>query len=183
MIESIITSKTRVKLLLKFFLNNKTQSYLRNLEAEFGENSNAIRVELNRLENAGLLTSAFAGNKKMYMANITHPLYNDIHNIMYKMVGIDQVIERVTSQIGELEAAYLTGSFAQGRNSKIIDLALVGEYMDRDYINKLVRKVEQLINRKIRTIILSGNELKDYFGDTSILLIWKKDKIEKVSQA
>ncbi len=117
------------------------------------------------------------------MANITHPLYNDIHNIMYKMVGIDQVIERVTSQIGELEAAYLTGSFAQGRNSKIIDLALVGEYMDRGYINKLVRKVEQLINRKIRTIILSGNELKDYFGDTSILLIWEKDKIEKISQA
>lgn len=117
------------------------------------------------------------------MANVAHPLYNDIHNIMYKMVGIDQVIERVTSQIGELEAAYLTGSFAQGRNSKIIDLVLVGEYMDRDYINKLVRKVEQLINRKIRTIILSGNELKDYFGDTPILLIWKKDKIENISQA
>ena len=53
MLNSIITSKTRIKLLLKFFLNSNTKSYLRNLEQEFGESTNAIRVELNRLEGAG----------------------------------------------------------------------------------------------------------------------------------
>ena len=51
MLETLISSKTRIKLLLKFFLNSKTKSYLRNLESEFGESTNAIRVELNRLEN------------------------------------------------------------------------------------------------------------------------------------
>ena len=55
MLDSIITSKTRIKLLLKFFLNSETKSYLRNLEQEFGESTNGIRVELNRLEGAGLL--------------------------------------------------------------------------------------------------------------------------------
>ena len=53
MIEALISSKTRIKLLLKFFLNSKTTSYLRGLEAEFGESSNAIRIELNRFEKAG----------------------------------------------------------------------------------------------------------------------------------
>jgi DNA-binding transcriptional regulator PaaX len=63
MIESLITSKTRIKLLLKFFLNTQTKSYLRGLETEFGESTNSIRVELNRLENAGLLSASTEGNK------------------------------------------------------------------------------------------------------------------------
>ena len=55
MIETLISSKTRIKLLLKFFLNSNTTAYLRSLESEFGESTNAIRIELNRLEEAGML--------------------------------------------------------------------------------------------------------------------------------
>jgi predicted transcriptional regulator len=69
MLDSLITSKTRIKLLLKFFLNSDNKSYLRNLEQEFGESSNAIRVELNRLEEADLLRSEVSGNKKFFSAN------------------------------------------------------------------------------------------------------------------
>ena len=53
MLESLITSKTRIKLLLKFFLNSSTKAYLRGLEAEFGESTKAIRLELNRFEQIG----------------------------------------------------------------------------------------------------------------------------------
>ena len=81
MLESLITSKTRIKLLLKFFLNSKATAYLRNLEAEFGESTNAIRVELNRFEKAGLILSQTSGNKKVYQANTQHPFFSDIHKI------------------------------------------------------------------------------------------------------
>ena len=57
MLDSLITSKTRVKL-LKFFMNPETRSYLRSLAEEFGESTNAVRVELNRLEKAGILNRA-----------------------------------------------------------------------------------------------------------------------------
>ena len=50
MLDTLITSKTRIKLLLKFFLNAQTKSYLRSLEGEFGESTNAIRLELNKFE-------------------------------------------------------------------------------------------------------------------------------------
>lgn len=175
MLNSIITSKTRIKLLLKFFLNSQTRSYLRNLEQEFGESSNAIRVELNRLEGAGLLCSEVSGNRKYFQANTEHPLYNDINNILKKIVGIDQIIDRITSQIGDLEAAYVTGDFAKGRNSKIIDLVLVGNKLDNSYINNLVVKSEELIGRKIRYLILTGDQMKDYFSNKPALLIWKTD--------
>ncbi len=145
MLDSIITSKTRIKLLLKFFLNSQTKSYLRNLEQEFGESTNAIRVELNRLEGAGLLSSEILGNRKYFSANTKHPLYNDINNILKKFVGIDKLIERVISQIGDLEKAYLTGDFAIGRDSKIVDLVMVGENIETGIVEELITKTEKII--------------------------------------
>ena len=172
MLESLITSKTRIKLLLKFFLNSQTKGYLRSLEAEFGESTNSIRVELNRLEKSGLLDSANDGNKKMFFANTSHPLFNDIHSILKKFIGIDQIIEQVTSQIGDLQAAYLTGDLAIGKDSQIVDLALVGENLDRSFIDTLNTKVENIISRRIKYIVLSKDEMIQYFNQKPILLIW-----------
>ena len=176
MIESLITSKTRIKLLLKFFLNSQTKSYLRSLESEFNESTNSIRVELNKMESAGLLDTTLEGNKKMFFANTSHPLFQDINNILKKFIGIDQIIEQITSQIGDLQAAYLTGDFAIGKDSRIIDLALVGDNLDRSYIEKLVEKAESYISRRIKYIILSKEELKQFYSDKPIFLIWKSDK-------
>ncbi len=176
MLNSIITSKTRVKLLLKFFLNSNTKSYLRNLEQEFGESTNAIRIELNRLENANLLCSEVSGNKKYFSANTNHPLFKDINNIVKNFVGIDKVIEKVTNQIGNLENAYITGDLAMGIDSQIIDLVLIGNELDTNYIEKLIAKTEVLIDRKIRSLILTESQMTDYFINKPVLLIWKKDK-------
>jgi len=175
MIESLITSKTRIKLLLKFFLNSETTSYLRSLESEFNESSNSIRIELNKLELAGLLRSSFEGNKKLFYANTSHPLFNDINNMLKKMVGIDQVIDRITSQIGELQAAYLTGDFANGHDSPIIEMVLIGHQLDREFIDKLILKAEEFIHRPIKYIILSQEELIRVFHDKPVLLIWKSE--------
>ena len=64
MLQTLITSKTRIKLMLKFFLNSSSTGYLRGLETEFDESTNSIRLELNRFEEAGLLTSITDNNKK-----------------------------------------------------------------------------------------------------------------------
>ncbi|RYY33118.1 MAG: hypothetical protein EOP46_17330 [Sphingobacteriaceae bacterium] len=66
---------------MKFFLNSDNKAYLRSLESEFGESSNAIRVELNRFEDVGLLVSSSSKNKKVYQANKEHSLFKEIHNI------------------------------------------------------------------------------------------------------
>jgi hypothetical protein len=161
---------------LKFFLNSETKSYLRHLEQEFGESTNGIRVELNRLEGAGLLETEVIGHRKFFSANTSHPLFKDINNILKKFVGIDKIIETITKQIGQLEAAYLTGDFAIGHDSKIIDLVLVGNELDVNYINTLTLKAEDIIKRKIRHLVLTPAEMKDYFKDKPALLIWKKDE-------
>ena len=177
MIEGLITSKTRIRLLLKFFLNSETKSYLRNLESELGESSNSIRVELNKMEKAKLLNSTNDGNKKIYFANISHPLFEDINNILKKFVGIDQIIEKITSQLGDLHAAYLTGDFATGIDSQIIEIVLIGNKLDRELIDSLVLKAEEFISRSIKYIILSQEELIRVFRNKPVLLIWRSETI------
>ena len=175
MLDSIITSKTRIKLLLKFFLNSDTKSYLRNLEQEFGESTNGIRVELNRMENAGLLRTEVIGHRKFFTANTGHPLFKDINSILRKFVGIDKIIDHIINKTGQLEAAYITGDFAIGKDSKILDLVLIGQKLDTNYINALSAKAEELINRKIRHLELTSDQMADYFKDKPALLIWKAD--------
>lgn len=159
MIDALISSKTRIKLLLKFFLNSNARAYLRSLESEFGESSNAIRLELNRLENAGLLTSSNEGNKKIFQANTLHPLFGEIHSIIRKHIGLDQVVDNIIHRLGELECVYLIGDFSKGINSQVIDLIFIGN-VDKVYLLELCSKVENVINRKIRYLIYDHQEAK-----------------------
>ena len=158
MINTLITSQTRVKLMLKFFLNGRTKAHLRGLETEFGESSNSIRIELNRFEKAGLLLSLKDGNKKVFQANSGHPLFNDIHRIILKETGIDRGIEKVVHRIGDLKEVYLTGDFARGKDSPVIELILVGTGIDREYLSHKVQQAEDLVGRKISYVILSPAE-------------------------
>src|ERR1700761_2017521 len=109
MLEVLISSKTRVKLLLRLFLNPSSTAYLRGMAEEFNESTNAIRIELNRFEDAGMLVSKNQGNKKVYQANQNHPLFKDINNIVLKYLGIDRIVETVVQKAGNLEKVYLTG--------------------------------------------------------------------------
>jgi len=179
MIHALITSQTRIKLLLKFFLNSSIKAHLRGLESEFGESSNSIRLELNRFEEAGLLHSLKEGNKKLYQANEKHPLFRDIHNMLLKESGIDKVIEKIIHRMGDLQSIYLTGDLARGIDSPVIDLILVGAEIDREYLARKVSQAEELCGRKVSFVVLEPNESQTYLSklNNMLLLIWNHKNI------
>jgi hypothetical protein len=177
MLETLISSKTRVKLLLKFFLNSNAKAHLRGLETEFGESTNAIRLEINRFEQAGMLKSENIGNKKVFQANTEHPLFNELHNILRKYVGLDRVIENVIERLGDVSKVYLTGDFSKGMDSNMIDLILVADNIDKVYLLNLVEKTESLVKRRIRFMVYSIEESKSIDWskhDPKPLLLWAK---------
>ena len=179
MLETLITSKTRVKLLLKFFLNPETRAYLRELATEFGESTNAIRVELNRLTDAKLLEKGSNGRTVMYHANTKHSFFNDIQKVVKKYIGIDTPAEELIAKLGDVQAAYVIGDYAKGKDSGLIDLVLVGDINEIN-LKEVTAKTEKLISRKIRTVILNQNELKlfsERFDLKNALLIWGKKRI------
>lgn len=174
MLQTLITSKTRLKLLLRFFLNANATGYLKNLESEFEDSSNGIRIELNKFEQAGLLTSENIGNKKIFKANTQHPMFSDIHNIVMKHTGIDQLVGKVLVRLGNVLQVYLVGSFAKGLESNIIDIIVIGD-INRVFLLELIERVEVLIGRKIRFVLYGIKEFevrKQELLAEEHLLIW-----------
>lgn len=179
MLETLITSKTRIKLMLKFFLNPASQSHLRGLAEELGESTNAVRVELNRLTKAGLLQTEKDGRMIKYKANSRHALFPDVHSLVRKYTGIDQLAEAIVTNLGDIEFAFITGDYAKGIDSGLIDLVIIGE-VDKSYLDLIVDKSEKIINRRIRTLVLNSEEFEKHKKSLKIessLLIWSKERI------
>jgi len=175
MIETLITNKTRIKLLFRLFLNPGSTGYLRGLEEEFNESSNAIRVELNRFEAAGMLESYQEKNKKIYRANKKHPLYAGINEILLKHLGIDQILEKIVSEPGNIQKVYITGPLAQGQYQGPLELLIVGDDLDTENLNRLIDKAEKRIGRNIVYTIY--NQLKQKTEKTrknEWMLIWNR---------
>ncbi len=175
MIEALITSKTRLKILLKFFLNPGNKAYLRSLESEFEESTNGIRKELNRLEEANMLSSELEGNKKLYSVNTTHPLYNEINQLVRKHVGLDVVVEKVVNKLGGLESVFLIGKLADGLDSKQIEVAIIGDIIE-DELLKLIQVAEKLLNKTISYLLFASiYEAQEVLNQKSNLLLWHKE--------
>jgi hypothetical protein len=175
LLTGIISSKTRIKLLVRLFYNPQTRSYLRELAKEFNVSTNAIREELNLLRNTNLLKTEKSGRLVYYMANPEHPLFEDLKSMVGKVMGIDRVVDGIINRLGDLERAYLIDDYAEGKDSGIIDLLLVGK-IDEYHLNDLSRKTERYINRKIRSIVLSREEYNDLLPklkNRPSVLIWK----------
>ena len=149
MLESLITSKTRLRLLVKFFVNSKTQSHLRGLADEFGESTNAIRKELNNLTQAGFLVKESDKNKIAYKANVTHPFFSNIQDIIRKYLGLDKLLEQILERMGEVSQVILVGDLSKGIDSGKIDVLVTGDNLNEDYILNLSNRIEEMIDKKV----------------------------------
>jgi hypothetical protein len=179
MLKTIITSETRIKLLLRFFLNPSSSGYLRQLAKEFGESTNSIRVELNKLSQAKILNAHFHGRNKIFKANQAHPLFEDIRNIVLKSTGIDKVLSNIIQKLGDIHFAFVRGDYALGKDSGLIDLVIVGDHINLEELERVRRKTENLIRRKISVLTLKKSEYKNLeknFEQDEILILFKGNK-------
>jgi hypothetical protein len=135
------------------------------------ENTNSIRLELNRLEKAGLLASKTKGRRKLYSVNTSHPLTSDLTSIVRKVSGIDALVERVTANLSLLEQVWVCGDLAKGLPSEYIEAILVGADLDRSYIKRLTDKAQSLTGK---TITVKVEEVIDAKDVKEGLLVWQK---------
>ncbi|MCE7054118.1 ArsR family transcriptional regulator [Algoriphagus sp. AGSA1] len=166
MLDSLVTSKTRIKLLLKFFSHTNT-GYLRSLAKEFDESTNSVRVELNRLTEAGLLVSEDEGKTKMYKANTGHPFFGEIKGMVSKFLGLDDLMERIVNRMGEVQMAYIVGDYARGIDSGTIQMILIGKELDKEYLEFLKEKTYEKVQRKVEVSILEEDP-----GDIQGILVF-----------
>ena len=117
-----------------------------------------------------MLCSEYDGNKKYFSANKEHPLFSDIQNIVRKYVGIDQIVDQIVNDLGAVKKIYLTGEWANGIESEVIDLCFVGHELNKIYLLEIIEKTEYLIGKKIKYLIYQEHEALE-----EGLLIWHKE--------
>ena len=155
MLEELITSKTRLRLLIKFFISQANRGYLNGLATEMGESTNAIRKELNHLQGAGYLQKVKVDNKVEYKANTNHPLFDVLQKVVLKHLGLEDVVETVLDRIGNVKQIILVGDYAKGNDSGLIEVFLIGHSLNMNYIAQLEEKIEKLIKRKVSFYLAS----------------------------
>ena len=171
----LITSKTRVAIIMRLFLNAERGAYLRELAADLGVSPSQVSSELKQLTEAGFLCVEPNGRQHRYRANTQHALFPELHSMVQKSLGMDRILESIVTRLGDLEQALLLDDYAEGKDSGIIDLLLVGAIDQRNLVD-LVRKTEKYIDRKIRTLCLTRAEyasLRPKLESRPQLLLWR----------
>ncbi len=173
LLSGLITSKTRIEILMRLFLNPKRRAYLRELAGELTVSPSQVKTELDHLSDSGLIVSARDGNRIQFGANPAHPLFPELQAMVRKALGMDRILESIVHRLGRLELALLVGDYAQGRDSGCIELVLVGD-IDRHNLADLVAKTERHLERQIEASVLSVEEYiglaADFFAQPHLVL-------------
>ena len=159
MLGELITSKTRLRLLIKFFVSQANRGYLNGLATEMGESTNAIRKELNHLHDAGYLQKEKSNNKIQYKANTKHPMFSILQRVILKHLGLEDAVEIVLERMGDVEQIILIGDYAKGIDSGKIEMIIVGKDLNTSYVHNLEEKLEKLINRKVAFFLSASHRL------------------------
>lgn len=170
----IITSKTRVQILMRLFLNPKNRAYLREMATEFHASPGQLREELGQLADAGIVESERVGRQVYYRANERHALYPELSSMVRKALGMDHILDSILERLGSLERAALIDDYAEGRDTGIIDLVMLGN-IDQSNLSDLIQKTEKYLGRKIRTLIYEPSDIDEFnsvIESRPSLLIW-----------
>ena len=155
MLGELITSKTRLRLLIKFFVSQANKGHLNGLATEMGESTNGIRKELNHLQEAGYLQKLKVNNKIEYKANTNHPLFETLRKVVLKHLGLEDLVEKVLERMGNIGQIILVGDYVKGNDSGLIEVFLIGQDLNMEYISQLENKIEDLIGRKVSFYLAS----------------------------
>lgn len=173
--DALITSKMRVRILQRLFLDSASHAYVRELAAEFNASPGHITKELSQLTEAGLLQSERSGRQINYRANDKHPLFPELQSMVRKALGMDKVLDSIIDRLGSLHAAYLTGDYALGRDNGRIDLILVGD-INRENLADLVAKTERHLHRSIVVEVMNLEEfskISESSGSQVLVSLWR----------
>ena len=147
----LFISRVRVKLINIFLSQPQEIFYVRQLVRLTGEEINAVRRELSRLETRGLVKKEPRANRLYYGFVKTYPFYQDLLSLVAKTVGLGAQIIKERHKLGNLKFAMLSGRFVrfQARKSEEdIDLLLVGQ-VNLPQLNQLVRQAESAREKEI----------------------------------
>jgi predicted nucleotidyltransferase len=162
LLELLIPSQTRIKLLTLFLMNPGREYYIREIERLTGENYAAIHSELANLESLGLLSKMRKGNQVFFSVNEDFFLYHELQQIVLKTEGVGRVLRGQLGTMQGVSCIFIYGSFAAGRPglTSDIDVFIVGD-IDEDTILTAITEAEENLGREINYTLMRKQEFLD----------------------
>lgn len=159
MLNDLIISKVRVKLLEIFLLAPGQIFHVRDLVRRAKEEINAVRRELAHMEKAGMVRKEPRANRLYYSFRKDYPLYFDLLELIAKTAGLGGQILKNRAKLGRVKLAMLAGGFARGRasNPDQVDLLIVGQIVLPE-LAAIIRAEEQKRGSEINYTVMSEEE-------------------------
>ena len=156
----LFVSRVRVKLVKIFLSQPQEIFYVRQLVRLSGEEINAVRRELARLEERGLIRKEPRANRLYYSFIKTYPFYQDLLSLVAKTTGLGSTIIKHKNKLGNIKFAMLSGRFVRfmpRRSEEDIDLLLVGQ-INMHELNQMVRAAESQREKEINYAPMTNDE-------------------------
>ncbi len=159
----LFTSATRFLLIQKLFYFPLEMYYVRQLTRSLKLQINALRRELNHLEQAGLVSKEQRSNRLYYLANPNSPLYFDLICLAHKTSNLGESLYKKQNQLGELKQVFYSRNFllnqSRPENYEQIDIILVGKFILQE-LETLINTEQILRGYEVNYMVMDENELQ-----------------------
>jgi predicted nucleotidyltransferase len=191
-IDKLFSSKSRVEILKLFLFNPEDSFYQRQISTLAHQPIRSVQREMEKLETIGLIEKSVQGNRIYYKVNKRCPIFEELKRILFKSVGIAEVLKENLKNTGNIIIAFIYGSYAQGKESLLsdIDLLIVGFITSRE-LSTLLSKPKRELGREINYAVFPPQEFKkrirrkDHFLNAvlegkKIFIIGNEDELKRV---
>ncbi len=161
-LDDIITSKVRVKILNLFYSNLNEMYHVRGIVREIGEEINAVRRELERLDKAGIIKKEPRGNRIYYFVRTDYSGFGDLLSTVSKNNGLGGQIVESKAKLGKVSYVMFSGAFARTKKRKKeddVDVLVVGEIVLPE-LAMIIRTFESKLAREINYTVMTREELE-----------------------
>ncbi len=187
-------TKNRAELLKLFFTNSDQAFYMQEIGRILGKKPGTFQRTLNNLVSEGTLESEYRANARYFKVNKGYPLLEELKSIVFKTVGVSGSLKDLLKRVGNVEFAFVYGSFAKAKEDCMsdIDLVAIGDLDEDRLIRELDKLEEQLqreINYKLYTLKEFGKEVEgrtpflvEILRDKKVMVIGDETELRKISQ-
>ena len=179
--ELIFPNRYRRAVLAMLLMNPQRQVHLRELARLTGASAGTLKKELDSLTQVGLLKVKKVGNQSHFSANIQHPVFPDLANLIRKTSGLHDVLASALQPVADdIEVAFVFGSVASALDTanSDVDVMVIGP-VSFGRVAGALYDAQSLIGREINPKVMSREEweAKRQEGQTFVTEVILKPKL------
>jgi len=187
-------TKNRAELLRLFFTNPDRTFYMQEIGRTLGKKPGTFQRTLNNMVSEGILESEYKANARYFKVNKNYPLFKELKSIVFKTVGVKGSIKDILEKVGNVQLAFIYGSYAKAKENYLsdIDLAVIGN-PDEDKLIKELDKLEEQLKREINYKLYTLKEFKkeveekepfilEILRGKKIMVIGNENELRKISK-